>query len=338
MGTLSADEQEAAILDDLLYVFMGYEGQYIRFVGSYDPSIEDERLLGPSYKILPGLDPSLRDLTQSVLKMATHYSAVEAFAEVLNRDEYGATNHALSASIRKVFKAYLVLIAQLEHQILSNPLFTLHLLHLHTLPTIHIMSQLYTLSQEVLRKNVLLNEEPDDYAEAPDEVADIIDQLRDGGKLEPGSMAKKVCKGGIILRLLTERLSVMSGDPAARTLLETLLRDASRPYMVMLNEWLHHGGIKDPYCEFLIREQTSIKREEMADDYTDRYWEKRYTIREPQVPPQLEGVKGKVLLAGKYLNVVRECGGVDVGQEVRDVPKSFDPCDLFGERDQRSRI
>lgn len=321
---LSADEQEAAILDDLLYVFMGYEGQYIRFVGSYDPSIEDERLLGPSYQILPGLDPSLRDLTQSVLKMAKHYSAMEAFVEVLNRDEYGATNHALSASIRKVFKAYLVLIAQLEHQILSNPLFTLHLLHLHTLPTIHIMSQLYTLSQEFQRQNVLLNEEPDEYLEGPDEVADIIDQLRDIGKLAPGSMTKKVCKGGNILRLLTERLSVMSGDPAARTLLETLLRDASRPYMIMLNEWLHHGGIQDPYGEFLIREQTSIRREKMADDYTDQYWEKRYTVRELQVPPQLEGVKGKVLLAGKYLNVVRECGGVDVGQEVRDVPKSFD--------------
>jgi gamma-tubulin complex component 2 len=31
-----------------------------------------------------------------------------------------------------------------------------------------------------------------------------------------------------------------------------------------------------------------------------------------------------VLLAGKYLNVVRECGGVDVSKEVKDVPKTFD--------------
>jgi hypothetical protein len=116
----------------------------------------------------------------------------------------------------------------------------------------------------------------------------------------------------------------MSGDPAARTLLTTLLREASRPYMAMLNEWLHHGGIKDPHSEFLIKEQRSIKRERLDQDYTDEYWEKRYTMRDALVPPQLEAVKDKVLLAGKYLNVVRECGGVDVSKIVQDAPTSFD--------------
>ena len=92
----------------------------------------------------------------------------------------------------------------------------------------------------------------------------------------------------------------------------------------MLNEWLHHGSIKDPHAEFLVREQKSIRRERLEEDYTDEYWERRYTIRDQDVPPQLEGVKDKVLLAGKYLNVVRECGGVDVSKVVADVPKSFD--------------
>jgi gamma-tubulin complex component 2 len=35
-------------------------------------------------------------------------------------------------------------------------------------------------------------------------------------------------------------------------------------------------------------------------------------------------VKDKVLLAGKYLNVVRECGGVDISKEMKDAPKTFD--------------
>jgi gamma-tubulin complex component 2 len=127
-----------------------------------------------------------------------------------------------------------------------------------------------------------------------------------------------------VLGLITKRLSSMSGDPAARTLLTTLLREASRPYMAMLNEWLHHGGIKDPHSEFLVKEQRSIKRERLDQDYTDEYWEKRYTMRDALVPPQLEAVKDKVLLAGKYLNVVRECGGVDVSESVQDAPTSFD--------------
>ncbi|KAL9636000.1 MAG: hypothetical protein Q9164_003102, partial [Protoblastenia rupestris] len=321
---MSSDKQEIAILDDLLFVFMGYEGQYIRYAEKYDPSLEKERLAGPSFRILPGLDPNLRDLTNSVLKMATYYKAMEAFVEVQSRNEFGAINHALCASISKYLKEYLTLIVQLEHQLITNSAFTLHQLHLYTLKTSHVMFQLYTLAQEILKKNSLLEEDLDESVDGFDDVENILEQLREGGDLMPGSMAKKVCKGGNVIRLLTERLSFMSGDPAARELLQNLLRDASRPYMRMLNEWLHHGGIKDPHAEFLIKEQQSIKREKLEEDYTDEYWEKRYTIRENDVPPQLEAVKEKVLLAGKYLNVVRECGGVDVSKEVRDVPKTFD--------------
>lgn len=324
LKNLTPDVQETVILDDLLFVFMGYEGQYIRFVDTYNPSNEKDRLAGPAFQLSSGLDPSLRDLTTTMLKMATHFSAVEAFVEVQSREEFGAVNHALCASIRKLLKDYLVLIAQLEHQLLTNSSLTLHVLHLHTLPTNHMLFQLYTLAQEFLKKNAMLEEDLDDSVDDFDDVDNILEQLREGGDLAPGGMSKKICKGGNVLRLLTERLSFMSGDPAARTLLQNLLRDASRPYMAMLNEWLHHGGIKDPHAEFLIKEQKSIKRERLEEDYTDEYWEKRYTIRDTDVPPQLEAVKDKVLLAGKYLNVVRECGGVDISKEVKEVPKSFD--------------
>jgi gamma-tubulin complex component 2 len=322
---LSLEVQEAAILEDLLFVFMGYEGQYIRFATGYNPSVEKDRLGGPSFKLLPGLDPSLRDLTTTMLKMATHYGAIEAFVEVQSREEFGAVNHALCAAIRKLLQDYLVLIAQLETQFLTNPTFTLHVLHLHTLPTSHMMFQLYSLAHEILKRNSLLEEDLEDSEGDFDDIENILETLREGGDLGPGNIpGKKICKGGSVLGLITKRLETMSGDPAARTLLTCLLRDSSRPYMMMLNEWLHHGSIKDPHAEFLVKEQKSIKRERLEEDYTDEYWERRYTIRDNDVPPQLEGVKDKVLLAGKYLNVVRECGGVDVSKAVKDVPRSFD--------------
>lgn len=322
---LSLDVQEAFILEDLLFVFMGYEGQYIRLAPSYNPNVEKERLVGPTFKILPGLDPSLRDLTTTMLKMATHYGAIEAFVEVQSREEFGAVNHALCAAIRKLLQDYLILIAQLEAQFLTNPSFTLHVLNLHTLPTSHMMFQVYSLAHEILKRNSLLEEDLEDSEGEFDDIENILETLREGGDLGPGSIpGKKICKGGSVLGLITRRLETMSGDPAARTLLTGLLRDASRPYMMMLNEWLHHGSIKDPHAEFLVKEQKSIKRERLEQDYTDEYWERRYTIREQDVPPQLEAVKDKVLLAGKYLNVVRECGGVDVSKAVKDVPRSFD--------------
>ncbi|KAH8691423.1 putative spindle pole body component [Talaromyces proteolyticus] len=323
--TMPMDEQEDTILQDILFVFMGYEGQYIRYSNTYDPSSEKDRLVGPSYRISPGLDPSLKDLTLSMLKMATHYSALEAFVDVQSRPEYGAVSHALCAAIRKLLKDYLILVAQLENQLINNPNFTLHVLHLQTMPTSQSLAQLYSLGQELLRRNKLLDQDLDESIDDFDDVDNILEQLKEGGDLVPGSMSsKKICKGGNVLGLLTERLATFSGDPATRTLLQTLLREASRPYMMMLNEWLHHGGIKDPHGEFLIKEQKGIKREKLEEDYTDEYWEKRYTIRDNEVPPQLESVRDKVLLAGKYLNVVRECGGVDISKAVKDVPKTFD--------------
>ena len=302
---------------------MGYEGKHIRFTKTYNPSVEKDRLAGPNFKILPGLDPSLQDLTTSMLKMATHYGAIEAFVEVQSREEFGAVNHALCAAIRKLLQDYLILIAQLETQFLTNPSLTLHVLNLHTLPTSHMMFQIYSLAHEILKRNSLLEEDLEDSDGDFDDIENILESLREGGDVGniPG---KKICKGGSVLGLITKRLETMSGDPAARSLLTSLLRDASRPYMMMLNEWLHHGSIKDPHAEFLVREQKSIKRERLEQDYTDEYWERRYTIRDNDVPPQLEGVKDKVLLAGKYLNVVRECGGVDVSVAVQDVPRSFD--------------
>lgn len=325
LSELSLEAQESVILEDLLFVFMGYEGQYVRFAKGYDPNEERDRLGGPAYRILSGLDPSLQDLTMSMLKMATYYTALETFVDVQSRDEFGSVNHALCASIRKFLQDYLVLVAQLETQFLTNDAFTLHVLNIHVLPTSHMMFQLYSLAHELLKRNALLDEETDESSDSADDFDQIIEQLRDGGDLVPGNVTgKKICKGGVVLGLITKRLETMSGDPAARELLTTLLRDSSRPYMVMLNEWLHHGSINDPHGEFLIKEQKSLRRERLEQDYTDEYWERRYTIRDKEIPPQLEAVKEKVLLAGKYLNVVRECGGVDVSKDVKDKPKSFD--------------
>ncbi|KAL0944268.1 spc97 spc98 family protein [Colletotrichum truncatum] len=323
LSELTLEAQEAVMIEDLLFVFMGYEGQYIRFAKTYNPHEERDRLSGPTFRVLPGLDPSLQDLTVSMLKMATYYSALEMFVDVQSREEFGAVNHALCASIRKFLHDYLIMIAQLETQFLTNETFTLHVLNIHTLPTNQMMSHLYALAHELLKRNALLDDDDEEESDSADDFENILESLREGGDLVPGS-GKKISKGGVVLGLLTKRLESMSGDPAARALLTTLLRDASKPYMVMLNEWLHHGGINDTHAEFLIKEQKSIRRERLEQDYTDEYWERRYTIREHDIPPQLEGVKDKVLLAGKYLNVVRECGGVDVSKVVSDVPTSFD--------------
>ncbi|QRW07135.1 SPC97/SPC98 domain-containing protein [Ceratobasidium sp. AG-Ba] len=154
-------------------------------------------------------------------------------------------------------------------------------------------------------------------------------------------------------------------DPPASALLRTLLAAASAPYAQILRTWTHHGTLRDPHGEFFVRARVGAgeldSRGKTKEDYTDEYWERRYTtasrriscpspldrsnyvvqpictlaapppsalVPRPRVPggrlpggacvpPPLETWKHKVLLAGKYLNVVREWGGDAAGERKR---------------------
>ena len=117
------------------------------------------------------------------------------------------------------------------------------------------MSQLYALAQEVLTENALIGdpiEDDDDEDDDEDDFENVLASLKEG----PGasSKGKKSCIGGALLSLLTKRLQAMSGDPQAKELLSSLLKDASKPYVRMLNEWLHHGKCEGPTSRVHVKE------------------------------------------------------------------------------------
>lgn len=85
-------------------------------------------------------------------------------------------------------------------------------------------------------------------------------------------------KGGEVIAIIYERMQNMSGDPTANTLYGTLLRSAGRPYVMMLRVWITTGRLDDPYEELLVKESKFIDRGILAMDYTDEYWERRYTV------------------------------------------------------------
>lgn len=308
---MTVELQEAFIIEDVLYVMMGLPGYYITFKTRSETSLEaGSGLRGPEFDIAAGLDPALREATLSILKMARNYVAVNIFVDLYSQTEYGTVSHALSASIRALISEYLVLVAQLEHQFLSNPGFTLQTLSLHARPTAQSLAVIYDLIQDFIPTSLGEDDESDE-----DNMEDILEQLKNGTVGSSGfssATAAKKLKGGAVLELLTKRLQALSGDPIARRILGHLLKETSVPYTRMLNLWMHNGLVQDPHEEFLIREQSSINKEGLREDYTGVYWDKRYTIRKSDIPSQLDSVKDKILLAGKYLNVVRECSDLDV--------------------------
>lgn len=86
-------------------------------------------------------------------------------------------------------------------------------------------------------------------------------------------------KGGEVLTIIYERMQNMSGDPTAKSLYGALVRAAGVPYVAMLRVWITTGRLVDPYEELCVKESKFINRGMLEMDYTDEYWERRYTVR-----------------------------------------------------------
>ncbi|KIK96610.1 hypothetical protein PAXRUDRAFT_138061 [Paxillus rubicundulus Ve08.2h10] len=333
--------QEALILEDLLFVLMGIEGTYITYHPDYSPE-DDDPLQGIHFLVTSPLDPCLRDLAERVLPLGTYYTATSAFVESRSHLDYGLVNHALCAAIRDMLKEYQTLLSQLEHAFNTSPQFTLQKLWFYVHPTIQTLSLVYQLVLELTNTeddegSGLSSSSDDDEQAARDEALGL-----GGAKLKAvlSEITKSAAgaaipvKGGEVLTAIYERMQSMSGDPTAYKVYGTLLSAAGVPYAEMLREWITTGRLQDPYEEFCVKESKFISKGILEVDYTDEYWERRYTLRDGStlsskrqhtgvppprtpggrlpggacIPPSLEGWKHKVLLAGKYLNVIRECG------------------------------
>lgn len=378
---VSIEMQEAMLVEDLLFVLMvcafacsirtcrslsllqGIEGDLIEFDPEYAPEDELDRLSGARFVISPALDPSLRNMTERILPLATHYTAIEAFVSQQSHLQFGLINHALCAAIRDILREYLTLLAQIEHQFNTSPSFTLQRFWYHIHPTLHTLSLIHQLTVELLASPIepapsssssasrsqLGSDDESDYAGPGAEgLRAVMSEMKKPNGLKHSSSDADLAavwrsggpvKGGETLSVIYERLQLHSGDPSAVVLYSTLLLKASQPYMNMLVQWISHGALVDPHEEFMIKETKSISRGLLESDYEDEYWERRYTLRDASsnkqggnksaasgyvssrklarekglgggavVPDFLEPWRGKILLAGKYLNVIRECG------------------------------
>ncbi|KAI9314839.1 gamma-tubulin complex component protein [Dichotomocladium elegans] len=259
------------------------------------------------YSIDANLDPSISDLVDKILPLATYYMSINAFVYQYARYEYGSINHALAAALSSFLKEYETFIAQLEYQFQSSGSFTLQQFWFYmqddTMQQMRILHDL-TMTIRDLRSQRHENLDGDD-----DDGVNIEAMLEGLKKNDSGQVQiPEREKGGAILNILADRLVCYSGDLRCKKVFSYLLARASVPYFEILHSWIYRGKIIDPYNEFMILEKRNVKKENLKEDFNDAYWEMRYTVREKLVPSFLEPLQNKILLAGKYLNVVRECG------------------------------
>ena len=188
---------------------------------------------------------------------------------------------------------YQTLLSQLEHAFNTSPQFTLQKLWFYVHPTLHTLSLLYLLTTDLATADDPTAELSSSSGSSSDAEEDARNEALGLGGATLKAVLSEIkttslgvndgasgiaVKGGEVLAILHERMQNMSGDPAARELYGALLRDAGKPYVEMVQAWIRTGKRVDPYEELLVKESKFINRGTLEMDYTDEYWERRYTV------------------------------------------------------------
>ncbi|KAI9139775.1 Spc98 family-domain-containing protein [Paraphysoderma sedebokerense] len=320
----------------LFNLLIGVEGKYIEYkdsaisLASLDEGVEvneEDLSKGNSFIVDESLDISLLELVRRIVPISSYYNIVESFTMEYSKFENGFVSHALTGAMRTVIKEYLILIAQIEHQFRSNPTFTLQKFWFYIHPTLITMKTCAELALHIRRIT------PSSASASQSTAASTKASLADLSniKTQPpkptdpfdisflsskSANGKWYHKGGGLLGLLIDRMLSLSGSPPTHKLYSYLISQSTVPYLTILKRWIHQGVIVDPYDEFMIVEQKNLKKEKLKEDFSDAYWEERYSFRKGAIPVFLESLKDKILVAGKYLNVMNECG-VKVAMQVQ---------------------
>lgn len=116
-------------------------------------------------------------------------------------------------------------------------------------------------------------------------------------------------QGAEVLSYLSTNVTALSGNTSAQNIISHLTEMAAQPYINMLQLWVKKGVIVDPHLEFLVEDNAIVNCEVgNLDHYSAEYWEKRYIIRPNKIPTFFREHSDHILRAGKYLNVIRQCG------------------------------
>ncbi|KAJ4908103.1 Gamma-tubulin complex component 2 [Raphanus sativus] len=220
-----------------------------------------------TFQVDPSMDLALQELAKRIFPLCECFLLIDQFVESSSQFKNGLVNHAFAAALRALLLDYRAMVAQLEHQFRLGRL-SLQGLWFYCQPMMGSMRALAAVIQQASAKHFV---------------------------------------GSGVLNLLQSQAKAMAGDNSVRSLLEKMTECASNAYLSILERWVYEGIIDDPYGEFFIAENRSLKKESLSQDSTAKYWSQRYSLKET-IPGFLANIAATILTTGKYLNVMRECG------------------------------
>ncbi|KAJ1752776.1 gamma tubulin complex Spc97/GCP2 subunit Alp4 [Coemansia sp. RSA 989] len=343
---LPDEQQELAIIEDILSLLIGVSGRYISFRHPAQstawrlPLSIEEALIAPMW-----INPTLAQMANKILPLVLMHRRIEYFTTTYARRQAGVVNQALCAAIRLVLKDYYSMISTLENlertSVDNNP-YTLQQMWYHLYPQMQTFERLMHLVDEIQAKDLPQTKqtsplEDDGFGTVADkntmgsEAGDILPGDEDMAASEYSNSDNEesepseqfVVRGGYTLNILSELIKLRGGDLSTRRLYEFLLTKASVPFLQMLSYWLQTGELEDskpanPGGEFMVASdndgigsRTFIDTEsiEVSDSKLKRNVRRLGFVSVPELTPAfLRPYSTKIVRTGEYLNILRAYG------------------------------
>lgn len=274
LSKMTLQKQEQLLIKDLIYAFSGVPSSHIK------PDIQVDQIAEISamdvskvrFRLDDAFSGAFRGLANELLPLIGYYISVQSFIEETNMTpSCGRTRLALATAFGETMQHYYDLQAKLETDLQEKKL----------------------------------------------NLKDLVRQARPWlGTLKLFSGMAEVARGEVnsaqLLSLLDENFGNQKfTDPDLKARVAKVLGDVTRAYMKIVQLWTQKGIIYDPQNEFFVHDNerpnmmssTLLTPEQCCFDY----WHHRYQILPDRLPDFLLTQGEQMFLAGKYLNILRQC-------------------------------
>ncbi|KAG1151790.1 hypothetical protein G6F37_003138 [Rhizopus arrhizus] len=212
---------ESDILRDLVFVFQGINGQYIKADPSTDEYFIDKQFLH--------LSNPTEQLVYRLTETGWLYGRVRKFVEEnIDSSSIGLVGQSLCAAIQDELTAYYKLIAIIEAQV----------------------------EKQLVQRNPVMNEQSLTlkrllvWMEDANSKMKLISILVDACQGQKG--------GGLVSALHNY---TKHGDPFIKGFITNMLQVVSKPFYDMLQRWVYEGELDDPYEEFFVACDFAVSEE-----------------------------------------------------------------------------
>ena len=269
LSSFKLEEQDKILVNDLLLVMLGLEGNYIKRVVN-NTSYKDFKV---EFEVEPYLDnptcePSFLSLVNLILPMGYYYNSITHYLNAGSSPETGVVVKGFCEGLKRLLKEYILFVNQLEEYKNNNNYFSLQQLLWLCQPSIKLLECIYKLCQKcfMIKGGALLNIIYSSYLHENDsQIKSIYKYLLNKSFLPFFDKIKLwVCHG------------------------------------ILENE--------HDYQEFMIFSPKSYIKEKLNNYYHDLFWETKFILNEENIPVFFENIAKKILFIGKSYNIIKECG------------------------------